>query len=226
MRLIAGTTIFATATATVAMRASASTWERSSTAQTVEGDGYESRPPAGESVLPTAPAPASSRPSASLRAEVLHDGTMFLGQPLSDERAVAGLGVTLDAEKGRFPEARQPRSDRQQVGVVQDLGGVPPGVLGGELPTGAFADAEAIVLRVLEAAQLSSGSELGAVFVEDAGIREGPLQSACVGPGVFGPADTAALTDVEHQVNARVVQPAEEGLGIETVDADRRDCGA
>jgi hypothetical protein len=83
---------------------------------------------------------------------VLDRDAVPLGQPLGDQRAVAGLRVALDTEQRRGPTARQRRHDRREVSAVEDLGGVAAGILGCELATRALADPLAVILGVLEPA--------------------------------------------------------------------------
>jgi hypothetical protein len=83
---------------------------------------------------------------------VLDRDAVLLGQPLGDQRAVAGLRVALDTEQRCGPAARQRRDDRREVGAVEDLGGVAAGVLGSEFAARALADPAAVILGVLELA--------------------------------------------------------------------------
>lgn len=89
---------------------------------------------------------------ASQRAQMLDHDAALLGQPLADQRAVAGLRVALDTEQRCGPTGRQRRHDQREVGVVEDFGGVAAGVLGSEFAARALADPEAVILSVLELA--------------------------------------------------------------------------
>jgi hypothetical protein len=83
---------------------------------------------------------------------VLDRDAVLLGQPLGDQRAVAGLRVALDTEQRCGPIARQCRDNRCEVGAVEDLGGVAAGVLGSDLAARALAGPAAVILGVLELA--------------------------------------------------------------------------
>lgn len=91
----------------------------------------------------------------------------------------------------------------------------------GELAARALPDPPAIVLGVLEAAQLGGGGELGVVPVGDPGTGEGRLQPPGVGPRVLGSPHTAALAHVEQEADVGAPQALQEGLAVEAVDADR-----
>lgn len=97
------------------------------------------------------------------------------GQPLGDERTVAGLRVTLHAQQRRGCADRQRRHDRGEIGSGEDLGGIAAGVLGGEFPTRTLADPLAFILGVLELTQLGGGSEFAVMRVGDPGASEGRL---------------------------------------------------
>ena len=70
-------------------------------------------------------------------------------EALGDQRAVAGLGVALDAEQGRAAP-RLSSDEGREVGGVEDLLGVALRVLGGEHGPRAFSLAAPGVLPVLE----------------------------------------------------------------------------
>src|SRR5436190_7835697 len=117
-------------------------------------------------------------------------------ESLRDERAVARLRVALDAEQGGRAVGRQLLGEGAEVDVVEDLAGVALDVGRRELDARALADAVAVVLGVLEVAQLGRGRELRAVLVGDARVRERRLKPLGVRPGVLRSADAAPLAHV------------------------------
>ena len=65
-------------------------------------------------------------------AQVLDREAVVVGQTGGDERAVAGLGVALDAEQRGEACGGQRRDEGGEVDAVEDLGGVATDVLGRE----------------------------------------------------------------------------------------------
>src|ERR1700679_107944 len=104
--------------------------------------------------------------SAGRRAQVLDVEAPLPLQPRRDQRAVAGLGVALDAEQRRRAGA-DPADDRAEVDGVEDLLGVALGVAGGDDGARALALAAPGVLAVLQLAQLGGPGQLLAVAVAD-----------------------------------------------------------
>ena len=86
-------------------------------------------------------------------------------EALGDQRAVAGLGVGLDAQQRRGRAVGHLGDERVEVGVVEDLAHVALGVLRVEQLARALADAEAVVGGVLQPAQLGRRRELAVVAV-------------------------------------------------------------
>ena len=98
-------------------------------------------------------------------------------QPLGDERAVARLGIALDAEERRRRVDGHLGDDRREVDMIEDLPDVAVPILGRELDPRALADAEAVVLPVLHVAELGGRRQLLVVAVLDAGVRERSLET-------------------------------------------------
>src|SRR4051812_22541901 len=88
----------------------------------------------------------------SLRAQVLHRHAELVGEPRGDQRAVAGLGVALDAQERRCAARREARDEGIEIGLVEDLARVARHVTRRELGARALANALARVLGVLETA--------------------------------------------------------------------------
>jgi hypothetical protein len=147
---------------------------------------------------------------------------VVLGEAGRDQRAVAGPGVTLDAEQCRSALADEP-DDRVEVGGVENLLGVALGVLGRKHRARAFALTESGVLPVLGFPQLGGRRQLGQVLVTDPRLSQSGLQPSGVGPGVLAATNPSALADVEDQVDPGVPQGREKRITIEAVDPDRRD---
>ena len=74
------------------------------------------------------------------------------GQPVGDQRAVAGRRGRLDAHQRTQAVHGQPPDEGLERDEVEDLLGVDADILGGEPDAGALADALAVVLAVLEVA--------------------------------------------------------------------------
>jgi hypothetical protein len=85
---------------------------------------------------------------------MLDRATVVVGQAGGDRGAVAGLGVTLDAQERGDAVGRQGRGERGEVGTVEDFGGVAADVLGRERDA-TLADADTGVLGVPEAGAAS-----------------------------------------------------------------------
>jgi hypothetical protein len=81
---------------------------------------------------------------------VRHRYAVLRRQPLRDQRAVTGLRIPLDTEKRGRPIGRQFRHDRPEVDPIEDLLRVPLRELRRELRARALADAEPLVLAVLQ----------------------------------------------------------------------------
>ena len=145
------------------------------------------------------------------------------GEPLGDERAVAGSGVALDAEECRRPVGRQLGDERVEVDLVEDLVQVAGRVLRRELSAAALADAEPVVFGVLDVPELSCRRELLVVRVADAGFPERGFEPLRVRPGVLATANAAPLAYVDEQRDVGLAQRVEEALERPVVDADRRD---
>ncbi len=94
----------------------------------------------------------SRQTHASQGPQMLNCDAVLIGQPLGDQRAVAGLWVALDTEQRCGPTNRQCRHDRREVDTVEDLGGVAAGVLDSEFAARSLADPAAVILGVLELA--------------------------------------------------------------------------
>ena len=137
---------------------------------------------------------------------MLDPGPVIGGEPVGDQRPVAGLGVALDAEQRRDRVVREAGGELVQIGGVEDLGDVAARVLGRELDPGALADPAAVVLGVLELAQLGRRRELLVVAVVDSRLGEQRLEPLRVRPGVLAAADPASLADVDDQADARAAQ--------------------
>src|SRR6185503_13371794 len=93
-------------------------------------------------------------------AEVYHGQTVTCGQPAGDQRAMARFGIALDAKKRRNPVRWHLRDDRCQIDAVEDLLDVTLAVCRRQHHTRSLADAEPVVLFVLEVAQLGGRCEL------------------------------------------------------------------
>lgn len=85
---------------------------------------------------------------------------MQVGQPLGDKRAMAGSRAAFDAEQRGDAVAWQRRYDGSDIHTLEYLGGVAANIFGGEVLPRALADALAIVLGVLELAQLGGRRQL------------------------------------------------------------------
>jgi len=107
--------------------------------------------------------------------------------------------------------------------VLEVLVQVPLAVLGRELRARALADADPVVLGVLNPTQLGRRRQLPVVRVADPGLRERLLQALRIRPRVLAAANAPALADVDEQPDVRVVQRLEEALERPAVDADRRE---
>ena len=90
----------------------------------------------------------------SIREDVCHRHAVLGVQAPGYERAVARPRIALDAEEGGHRVARKLRHDSAEVEWVEDLTGVALGVLGRERDAVALSHAQAVVLAVLELAQL------------------------------------------------------------------------
>ncbi len=144
-------------------------------------------------------------------------------EPLGDERAVARRRVALDAEERRDALGRQRGRDGVEVGAVEDLPRVALDVRVREPRARSLALAGAVVLRVLELAEVGRRRELREVAVADAGLAERRLEALRVRPGVLRAADAAALADVQDLPDARLREGGEERIERPVVDPDRRE---
>jgi hypothetical protein len=99
-------------------------------------------------------------------------------EPLRHEQPVARLRFALDAQKRRRTVVGQELDHRCEVGRVEDLRREAVDVLGRELGTRPLADAGAVVLPVLQLAQLRRRRELRAVLVRDPGLGERVLEAS------------------------------------------------
>ena len=121
-----------------------------------------------------------------VRADVV-DGEPVDGlEALGDQGPVARLGVALDAEEAGGPGGRQEGDDLVEVGPIEDLRDVALAVGGGERDARALADPLAVVVGVLDLAELGGRGELPPVGVVDLGGGQGGRQAPGVGPGVLG----------------------------------------
>ena len=145
-------------------------------------------------------------------------------ETFGDERSVARLGVTLDAEQGGRSIARQLRHQGAEVDAVEDLAHVAPPVLGREDISRALSNPLPGVLRVLKATQLSGGRELLVVAVPDPGFGERRLETGRVRPRVLGAANPAPLAHVHHETDLGIEESLEEGGQRPSVHPDR--CGS
>src|SRR3982074_191875 len=96
-------------------------------------------------------------------------------------------------------------------------------VLLGQFNPRALAHLEAVVLAVLQLAQLRGRSQFWKVPVLDAGLLEGRLESHRVRPGVLLAADTATLANVDDQRDVMMSQLVEEFVEAGMVNADGGD---
>ena len=117
------------------------------------------------------------------------DGDAVLGrEALGDDRAVAGLGIALDAEQRAGAVGRELGGDGLERRLVEDLACVSGGVLRREHGPRPLALAPARVLGVLELAQLGRRRELLVVLVGDARRpASAAWRRAAVRPRVLGP---------------------------------------
>jgi len=92
---------------------------------------------------------------------VEHRQAKLAGQTLGDQRAVASLGIALDAEQCRGRIRRQFLDDRGEVDLAQDFPEEALTVLGRQLRSRALARSEPVVLAVLELSELRRRRELG-----------------------------------------------------------------
>ena len=112
------------------------------------------------------------------------------------------------------------RGERVQVERVENLAGVALDVRGRERDPRALAHALAVVLAVLELAQLGGGRQFLDVAVADPRLRQRALESRRVGPGVLAAAHAAALPHVEQEASRPPRERVEERRAAEAVDAD------
>src|SRR5262245_48945472 len=102
-------------------------------------------------------------------------------QPRGDQRAMAGLGIALDAGQGGPAVAGEP-SERREVAGFEDLLGVEAAVYGRQFGARAFALTPLRVLAVLRFTHLCRRRELLHVDVLDALLGQRRLESARVRP--------------------------------------------
>jgi hypothetical protein len=124
-------------------------------------------------------------------------------QALGHERAVARLGIALDAEEGGRRVAWELRHERAEVERVEDLTGVALDVLGREGDAVALAHALAVVLAVLELAQPGRRRQLNSPGGSHAGWRPhwcSPNQRVpnFPGPEVLPARPSRPLLDTAH----------------------------
>src|SRR5581483_745156 len=101
------------------------------------------------------------------RLQVDHLQAEALGQPLGDQRAMAGLGGGLHAHERGDPVHRQPADQRLEGREIQYLLGVGADVLGRQPHPRALADALPVIVAVLELTHLGIRSELRVILVAD-----------------------------------------------------------
>lgn len=117
----------------------------------------------------------------------------------------------------------QPPQERLERDEIQDVLGVGPDVLRGEVDAGTFPDALPVVLAVLELAQLGVGGQLRVMLVPDSRRGQECLKPLSVGPAVPRPADAAPLADVKDLGDAGLIERVDEARRVELVDADGGD---
>jgi hypothetical protein len=136
------------------------------------------------------------------------------------ERAVARLGVALDAQQGGNRVLRQLGDDRAEVGVGKDLAPVALGVFGRQDAARALPDPLPRIFFVLQPAQLGRRSELLAMGVADAFLEERGLEPLRVRPRVVATSYASPLADVDHEPDVRGMKRVEEAFQGRFVDPD------
>src|SRR6201996_2373686 len=169
---------------------------------------------------PEAAAPGDARRAVSGGLQVDHLEAEAIGEPLRDERAVAGLRGGLHAHQRADAVDGQAADERLQGHQVENLLGVLTDVLRSQPYARPLADALAVILAVLEMAELGVRRQLRVMLVADVGIGQQSLESLRVGPRVLRSANAPALTDVDQLGDAGAVQGLDEAGGVEVVDAD------
>src|SRR3954453_16466153 len=162
-----------------------------------------------------------SRFPASGRSDVRDRHTVAFGEAFCDQRAVTGLRVKLDAEQGRDVIFRERFGEWLEIDLVEYLQQIAPGVFRSELGAGALPHPEAIILAVLNLAQLGRRCQLPVMLICDPGIGKRVLQALRVRPGVLGPAHSASLANVEQPANPCGVQGRQKAVAVKSVDPDR-----
>ena len=146
-----------------------------------------------------------------------------LSHPLRHQRAVARLGIALDAEEGGSTAFRQLGGHRIEVGMVEDLARVALCVLARDPDARALTHALTVVLAVLELPQLGGGRQLEVVLVLDPRAREGVLEAPRIRPRVLSAAHAAALAHVEEEADFRVMQCCQERFERPAIHTNRQE---
>ena len=142
-------------------------------------------------------------------------------QTLCDERAVAGLGIRLDAHEHSCLVDRHRLDDRPEGDPAENLPEVSLTVLGGELDARALADPDPVVLPVLELSKLGGRRQLLAMSVLDSSLCQRRLEACRVRPGITTAPNTAPLANIEHLGDSRSPQGSEPLVEGPAVHPDR-----
>ena len=151
---------------------------------------------------------------------MLHGKPELRLQALRDERAVAGLGIGLDAHEHSCPVDRHRLDDRPEGDPVENLPEVPRPVLGGELNPRALADPAPAVLSVLELSKLGGRRQLLAMPILDSSLSQRRLEACRVRPGIPTAPNAAPLANIEHLARSRFPQGTEPRLERPVVHPD------